>query len=101
MNRKMTDLALAGMGGGFGASGFDFESAAYNMEEYASAPKPQKASQRNSRRFRVQRTCSGILATPRKGTDSNSGLRARTPSGVDRAETRAPADAPSPLGHAR
>ena len=66
MNRKITDLALAlsGMCGGLGASGFmrsrraALPAAAWRAK--ASAPKPQKASRRNSRRLRVMRICSGM-----------------------------------------
>src|SRR5437016_3152683 len=71
MKRKITDLALAlsGMCGVFGASGLSVPALAcsrWNREANASPPKPQQASERNSRRFRVMRMCSGILVHVQK-----------------------------------
>ena len=69
MNRKTTDLALAlsGMCGVLAASGFMLavvaarRSCCCSMAPKASAPKPQNASQRNSRRLRVIRICSDMV----------------------------------------
>src|SRR5215470_15087015 len=67
MNKKMTAfaLALSGIGGGLGASGFMLLVAARrasccSIAPTASAPNPPKASVRNSLRLRVMRICSGI-----------------------------------------
>src|SRR5262245_22606908 len=60
MKRKMTDRALTGSSGLFGASGSTVSArsdSSCNSEASARPPKPQKASRMNARRFRVRRTC--------------------------------------------
>src|SRR5712692_9474024 len=66
MNKKITDLAfaLSGQCGRLAASGFRVaarRSSRYSISAKAREPKPQQASQRNSRRLRVGRVCSGML----------------------------------------
>src|SRR4051812_34790081 len=71
MKRKMTDFALAGICGSFGASGFRAPARACSsrsIDAIAREPKPQNASWINSRRVRVGRLCSqlcGICAFAR------------------------------------
>src|SRR5215218_7298102 len=63
MKRKITDLAFARSGecGGLGANGFRVSARAFSAcksAPKAKLPNPQKASVRNSRRFRVGLSCS-------------------------------------------
>src|SRR5262245_8528808 len=60
MKRKITDRALTGSGGFFGASGSGVAArsdSSCSSEVSARPPNPQKASRMNSRRLRVRRMC--------------------------------------------
>src|SRR5262245_35646619 len=80
MNRKMTFLAVAGLCGGFGASGLGEppglprrSSSARSSDASASEPKPQKASRRNSRRVRVRQLCKLISVHVQEGVQVEHG----------------------------
>src|SRR6266446_9654067 len=73
MKRKITDRALTGSGGNFGASGSGVAArsdSSCSSDASARPPKPQKASRMNSRRLRVRRTC-GIRGQSKCGRSGN------------------------------
>src|SRR5262245_16554690 len=69
-------FALSGIWGGFGASGLCRAARAWLcaiMDANASDPTPQKQSERNSRRFRENRMCSGISVHIQKRVEVEHG----------------------------
>src|SRR4051812_21014602 len=74
INRKMTLLAVAGIRGAFGASGFGNcvaaraapvkKPSAESKDVSAAAPKPHPVSQRNSRRVRPQKLFRPLFGIP-------------------------------------